>query len=60
MTDDEIEKLASKLVTKLEASVTDNIYRDAGRNLFTMVRNAFWGLVIAVAAWGATKVGNGQ
>lgn len=60
MTDDEIDRLADRLATKLQTSVTDNIYRDAGRNLFTMARNAFWGLVIAIAAWGVAKVRDGQ
>ena len=60
MTDDEIERLASKLANKLTTNVTDSIYRDAGRNMFTMARNVFWGLVVMLAAWGAAKSGLGQ
>lgn len=60
MTDEEIERLATKLAPKLQDAVTQNIYRDAGKNLFAMARNALWGIVVALAAWGAAKYGQGQ
>lgn len=59
MTESEIEALAEKLASKLQTRVTDNIYRDAGRNLFSMARNAIWGVIVAIAAWGAAKYGTG-
>lgn len=57
MTDSEIDRLAEKLAERLQTRVTESIYRDAGRNLFAMCKNALWGLVVAFAAWGAVKYG---
>lgn len=60
MTEPEIDALADKLAEKLQTRVTENIYRDAGRNMFTVARNVFWGIIVALAAWGAAKSGFGQ
>ena len=60
MTDDEIDRLAEQLAKKIKNSVTDDIYRDAGKNLLSTVKNVFWAIVIAFAAWGAARYGNGN
>ncbi len=57
MTDQEMELLAEKLARKLQKEVIEGVYRDAGKNLFTMARNALWGLIVALAAWGAARYG---
>lgn len=55
-----MDRLAEKLAMKMQKAVTESIYRDAGKNIFAMAKNAFWGLVVAFAAWGAAKYGNGS
>ena len=57
MTEDEIEKLATHLAEKLQTAVTDNIYRDAGKNLIGGLKKLLWAIVIAIAAWGLTRYG---
>lgn len=53
------EKLAEKLADKIQKSVTDGIYRDAGKNLIGMFKHVFWAAVIAIASWGFARYGNG-
>lgn len=57
MTDDDLDKLAEKLAAKLQTAVTENIYKDAGRNLIGGIKKGLWALVIALAAWGFARVG---
>lgn len=57
MTDDDLDKLAEKLAAKLQTAVTENIYRDAGKNLIGGIKKGLWALVIALAAWGFARVG---
>lgn len=60
MTDDELNKIADRLAEKIQSSVTDGIYRDAGRTLLSSFKSIFWGLVVALAAWGSARYGGGQ
>lgn len=57
MTDEDIDKIAVRLAEKLQTAVTDNIYKDAGRNLIGFIKKGLWAFVIAVAAWGAARYG---
>lgn len=57
MSDDELERIADKLAEKLQTSVVDGIYRDAGKSLVGAFKNVLWAVVIAVAAWGAATYG---
>lgn len=57
MTDDDLDKLAEKLAAKLQTAVVSKVYEDAGRNLIGGIKKGLWALVIALAAWGFTRVG---
>lgn len=59
MTDDELDRLAERLADKMQNKVLLSIYEDAGRNLFGLFKKALWGLIVAFAAWGASKYGAG-
>ena len=52
-----MDRLAEKLAAKMQSSILDQIYRDAGSNLFGLIRKSFWAFVVAFAAWGAARYG---
>lgn len=54
MTDDELDRLAAKIAEKMQINVLDSIYKDAGKTAFGMFKNVFWGVVLFLAAWGAS------
>lgn len=61
MTDEEIEKLAKAVSERMQKDVMNNIYHDAGKNLFGLLKSLFYGALVLLAAWGAsTNIGGGK
>lgn len=56
MTDEEIKRLAHELAPilseKMQRDVMNSIYKDAGKNVFGLLKSLFWGSVLFLAAWG--------
>lgn len=55
MSEDDIEKLAESLAAKLQIAVTNNIYKDAGKNFIALIKSTAWAALVAFAAWGIAK-----
>lgn len=47
--------LADKMADKIQTSVLDSIYKDAGKSIVGLLKSLFWGGVVFLAAWGAAS-----
>jgi len=49
------EPLAEKMAEKTQEKVLKSVYHDAGKTVIGLLKNAFWGFVLFLAAWGASS-----